>query len=139
MSFVRQRRDGSGQVAVILNLTPVLRSGYRIGLPKLGAWKEIFNSDCDIYGGGNQGEHGEGHRHRTADAQSIAKRASYLAATRRGSVSTRVVTWRKAVRNIPAKWRRPDAFDPRSSNKPQSRHAMNSSGALPLIFSQSAS
>ncbi len=59
LSFVRQKKDGSGQVAVILNLTPVVRSGYRIGLPKLGAWKEIFNSDCEIYGGGNQGNMGE--------------------------------------------------------------------------------
>jgi 1,4-alpha-glucan branching enzyme len=59
LSFVRQKRDGSAPIAIILNLTPVLRGHYRIGLPRLGAWKEIFNSDCDIYGGGNQGNMGE--------------------------------------------------------------------------------
>jgi 1,4-alpha-glucan branching enzyme len=59
LSFVRQKRDGTGQVAVILNLTPVVRGGYRIGLPKPGVWKEIFNSDCESYGGGNQGNLGE--------------------------------------------------------------------------------
>jgi 1,4-alpha-glucan branching enzyme len=59
LSFVRQKRDGSGPIAIIFNLTPVLRNDYRIGLPRLGAWKEIFNSDCEIYGGGNQGNLGE--------------------------------------------------------------------------------
>src|SRR5207253_2078996 len=38
LSFVRQNRDRTSQIAIILNLTPVLRGGYRIGLPKLGAW-----------------------------------------------------------------------------------------------------
>jgi 1,4-alpha-glucan branching enzyme len=59
LSFVRQKRDGSAAIAVIMNLTPVLRSDYRIGLPKLGPWKEIFNTDCDLYGGSNQGNMGQ--------------------------------------------------------------------------------
>lgn len=59
LSFVRQKRDGAGPIAVIMNLTPVVRGNYRIGLPRIGAWKEIFNSDCEIYGGGNQGNMGE--------------------------------------------------------------------------------
>ena len=58
LSFMRQNRDRSSQLAVILNLTPVLRSNYRIGLPRLGAWKEAFNSDCESYGGSNQGNLG---------------------------------------------------------------------------------
>ncbi len=59
LSFVRQSRDRTSQIAVIMNLTPVLRSGYRIGLPKAGGWKEILNTDCAIYGGSNQGNLGE--------------------------------------------------------------------------------
>lgn len=59
LSFVRQSRDRKSQVAVIMNLTPVLRAGYRIGLPQRGFWKEVFNSDCEAYGGGNQGNMGE--------------------------------------------------------------------------------
>ncbi|HTG44777.1 MAG TPA: 1,4-alpha-glucan branching enzyme, partial [Verrucomicrobiae bacterium] len=59
LSFVRQNRDRSNQVAVILNLTPVLRHGYRIGLPQPGRWDEVFNSDCEAYGGSNQGNLGQ--------------------------------------------------------------------------------
>jgi 1,4-alpha-glucan branching enzyme len=59
LSFVRQNRDCSSQLAIILNLTPVLRSSYRIGLPRPGVWKERFNSDCESYGGSNQGNLGQ--------------------------------------------------------------------------------
>jgi 1,4-alpha-glucan branching enzyme len=59
LSFVRQNRDRTSTLAVILNLTPVVRGSYRIGLPKAGVWKEVFNSDCEIYGGGNQGNLGQ--------------------------------------------------------------------------------
>ena len=59
LSFVRQNRDRSSQIAVILNLTPVLRSNYRLGLPKPGPWKEVFNSDCEFYGGSNEGNWGQ--------------------------------------------------------------------------------
>ena len=59
LSFMRQSKDRSSQIAVILNLTPVVRGNYRIGLPRAGAWKEVFNSDCEIYAGGNQGNLGQ--------------------------------------------------------------------------------
>jgi len=55
---MRQSRDHSQRLAVILNLTPVLRENYRIGLTKAGPWKEVFNSDCESYGGSNQGNLG---------------------------------------------------------------------------------
>ncbi len=58
LSFVRQTEDGSKKVAVILNLTPVLRHNYRLGLPKGGTWKEVVNSDSEVYGGSNQGNFG---------------------------------------------------------------------------------
>ncbi|HZM03681.1 MAG TPA: 1,4-alpha-glucan branching protein GlgB [Candidatus Saccharimonadales bacterium] len=57
-SFVRQNRDGSRRVAVIMNLTPVLRNNYRIGLPQGGFWREAVNSDSSFYGGSNQGNFG---------------------------------------------------------------------------------
>jgi 1,4-alpha-glucan branching enzyme len=59
LSFIRQNADGSNPLAVILNLTPVLRQNYRLGLPRAGKWKEVLNSDAGIYGGGNQGNYGE--------------------------------------------------------------------------------
>jgi 1,4-alpha-glucan branching enzyme len=58
LSFVRQNKDRSSQLAVILNFTPVVRAPYRIGLPHACVWKEVFNSDAEIYGGTNQGNWG---------------------------------------------------------------------------------
>jgi len=58
LSFMRQTADGSKQLAVILNLTPVPRPNYRIGLPRAGKWREVLNSDAGIYGGGNTGNLG---------------------------------------------------------------------------------
>ncbi len=58
LSFVRQSRAGRRQVLVILNLTPVARHQYRIGLPQGGSWQELLNTDAGIYGGSNQGNLG---------------------------------------------------------------------------------
>jgi 1,4-alpha-glucan branching enzyme len=58
LSFVRQNRDGSRRVAVIMNLTPVVRQNYRLGLPQGGSWHEVINSDSSLYGGSNQGNYG---------------------------------------------------------------------------------
>ena len=58
LSFVRQNQDRSSRVLVVLNLTPVLRTRYRIGLPQGGYWREVLNSDSDIYAGSNQGNLG---------------------------------------------------------------------------------
>jgi 1,4-alpha-glucan branching enzyme len=58
LSFVRQTRENSRRVVVILNLTPVLRQNYRIGLPHGGFWREAINSDSGFYGGSNNGNYG---------------------------------------------------------------------------------
>ncbi|MGV3757421.1 MAG: 1,4-alpha-glucan branching protein GlgB [Verrucomicrobiota bacterium] len=58
LSFVRRDENGGGEVAVILNLTPVVRANYRIGLPKEGHWREALNTDAGIYGGTNVGNGG---------------------------------------------------------------------------------
>jgi len=57
LSFLRWARDGS-YVVVALNFTPVPRQSYRIGLPKAGAIREVFNSDSEFYGGSNMGNAG---------------------------------------------------------------------------------
>ena len=36
---------------VACNFTPVTREEYRIGIPKTGTLKEVFNSDAKKYGG----------------------------------------------------------------------------------------
>ena len=58
LSFIRQTTDGRRQLAVILNLTPVPREKYRVGLPRAGRWTEVLNSDAAVYGGSNQGNMG---------------------------------------------------------------------------------
>ena len=58
LSFMRQTADGRNQTVVILNLTPVPREAYRIGLPRAGHWKEVLNSDAAIYAGANSGNAG---------------------------------------------------------------------------------
>lgn len=57
-AFLRQTRDGAEQILVVSNLTPAPREQYRVGVPRPGFYKEIFNSDAAWYGGagiGNQG------------------------------------------------------------------------------------
>ena len=45
-------------MVVVLNATPVVREGWRVGVPQGGTWREIFNSDAAVYGGGNLGNAG---------------------------------------------------------------------------------
>jgi 1,4-alpha-glucan branching enzyme len=58
ISFIRRARRADDLVVVLLNLTPVPRDGYRIGVPVPGAYTELLNSDAQIYGGSNQGNSG---------------------------------------------------------------------------------
>ena len=56
--WLRCGGPGDAPVAVASNFTPVPRMNYRIGLPATGAWREIFNSDADAYGGSGMGNLG---------------------------------------------------------------------------------
>jgi 1,4-alpha-glucan branching enzyme len=58
LSFARQNPDRTSELVVLMNLTPVHRHHYRIGLPRPGAWREALNSDSSIYGGSNIGNLG---------------------------------------------------------------------------------
>jgi 1,4-alpha-glucan branching enzyme len=40
------------------NFTPVVRRDYRVGVPEAGWYREILNSDSEIYSGGNIGNGG---------------------------------------------------------------------------------
>jgi 1,4-alpha-glucan branching enzyme len=61
LSFCRQNKDGSRRLMVILNMTPVLRTRYRVGLPQAGFWREAINTDSAFYGGSNHGNFGGVH------------------------------------------------------------------------------
>jgi 1,4-alpha-glucan branching enzyme len=56
-SWLRFGDDGR-PVAVISNFTPVPRHAYRIGLPMAGFWREILNTDSEVYGGSGLGNLG---------------------------------------------------------------------------------
>jgi 1,4-alpha-glucan branching enzyme len=58
LSFLRKPSTGNDIILVVLNLTPVPRTNYRIGVPRTGFWKEVFNSDASYYGGSNTGNQG---------------------------------------------------------------------------------
>jgi 1,4-alpha-glucan branching enzyme len=54
IAFLRWGDDhgpGPDHVVVVLNLTPVPREGYRIGLPRGGRYACCFNTDAGLYGG----------------------------------------------------------------------------------------
>jgi 1,4-alpha-glucan branching enzyme len=52
-----ERKSDSESIIVILNFTPVIRNNYRIGVPGLGDYQIIFNSDSEYYSGSNAGSH----------------------------------------------------------------------------------
>ena len=49
-AYLRLARDGS-PVLFVANFTPVVREGYRVGVPEPGLWREALNSDDAAYGG----------------------------------------------------------------------------------------
>jgi 1,4-alpha-glucan branching enzyme len=58
LSFLR-RGAGSGEETVfVVNFTPLPRHGYRVGVPRAGAYRELLNSDAGVYGGSNLGNQG---------------------------------------------------------------------------------
>ncbi|MCV0397257.1 MAG: 1,4-alpha-glucan branching protein GlgB [Rhizobiaceae bacterium] len=50
-SFVRRGRDQTEMAVIVCNMTPVVRQGFRIGVPQPASWREVLNSDAPAYGG----------------------------------------------------------------------------------------
>jgi 1,4-alpha-glucan branching enzyme len=51
------RLGEGGVVAVVANLTPVPRHGYRLGLPQGGRWIDVLNTDDERWGGSGVAQH----------------------------------------------------------------------------------
>ncbi|MFL3661367.1 MAG: 1,4-alpha-glucan branching protein GlgB [Polaribacter sp.] len=51
MTFLRKGNNEKDTLVLVLNLTAMPRENYRIGLPKSGTLKMVFNSDAAIYNG----------------------------------------------------------------------------------------
>ena len=58
ISFLRKATDPNNQIVCVCNFTPIPRHGYRIGVPFLSRYREVLNSDSQIYGGSNMGNGG---------------------------------------------------------------------------------
>ncbi len=58
LSFLRKADAPTDDLTAVGNFTPVLREGFRVGVPHLGFWKEILNTDAKEYGGLGFGNNG---------------------------------------------------------------------------------
>jgi 1,4-alpha-glucan branching enzyme len=58
LAFLRLSRDGERLVVCVCNLSPVPRYAYRLGLPSGGRWRELVNTDSELYGGSGVGNLG---------------------------------------------------------------------------------
>ncbi|MEC4674449.1 MAG: 1,4-alpha-glucan branching protein GlgB [Nitrospirota bacterium] len=58
LSYMRKAKDQSDIIVCVFNFTPVPRYDHRVGVPSLGKYKELINSDAEVYGGSNVGNQG---------------------------------------------------------------------------------
>ncbi|WFB34730.1 1,4-alpha-glucan branching protein GlgB [Kiritimatiellota bacterium B12222] len=61
LSYIRKGKAPDENIVVVLNFTPVPRENYRVGVPQAGYYREILNSDSEVYGGSNLGNAGGVH------------------------------------------------------------------------------
>ncbi|WP_130513004.1 1,4-alpha-glucan branching protein GlgB [Krasilnikovia cinnamomea] len=57
-SFLRFA-PGGDTLACVVNFAAVPHEGYRIGLPRPGVWREVINTDSELYGGSGVGNLGQ--------------------------------------------------------------------------------
>ena len=53
IAFLRKAADPNDFLLFCCNFTPMVRHGYRFGVPAAGIYDEVFNTDADCFGGGN--------------------------------------------------------------------------------------
>jgi 1,4-alpha-glucan branching enzyme len=58
LTFIRRGKNIEDLIVAVLNATPVVREGYRLGVPNPGLYREIMNTDAAHYGGSNVGNMG---------------------------------------------------------------------------------
>jgi 1,4-alpha-glucan branching enzyme len=51
LAFARHAPTSGEHILTVCNFTPVVRHGYRLGVPKAGSYSEVFSSDAVAYGG----------------------------------------------------------------------------------------
>jgi 1,4-alpha-glucan branching enzyme len=58
VSLIRRGHRAGEWIVGVFNWTPVVRTGYRVGVPEAGYYRELLNSDASAYGGSNVGNFG---------------------------------------------------------------------------------
>src|SRR5207237_1678434 len=58
LSSIRPCKKPRDLLVPVINATPVVREGYRLGVPQPGYYREIMNTDAAHYGGSNVGNMG---------------------------------------------------------------------------------
>jgi 1,4-alpha-glucan branching enzyme len=58
ISLLRKSQNPQDTVLGVFNFTPVPRTGYRVGVPHGGYWRELLNSDAREYAGSGMGNLG---------------------------------------------------------------------------------
>lgn len=57
--LIYERKQGSESIIFVLNMTPIPRENFRIGVKGEGWWQERLNSDATTYGGSGMGNMGK--------------------------------------------------------------------------------
>ena len=57
-AWLRKGHNTADRCLVAVNFTPEVYRDYRIRVPFAGAWREILNTDSELYGGSNVGNGG---------------------------------------------------------------------------------
>jgi 1,4-alpha-glucan branching enzyme len=58
IAFIRIAPASGRKLVCLCNFSPVVRRNYRLGLPGPGFYREVLNTDSEVYGGSNVGNAG---------------------------------------------------------------------------------
>lgn len=58
ISYLRFANDPKDHLVCVMNMTPVTRYNYRVGVPEHRPYRELLNSDAEMFWGSNVGNYG---------------------------------------------------------------------------------
>ena len=70
-AWLRKGRNPTERCVVVVNFTPQVLRDYRVRVPFAGTWREVLNSDAELYGGSNVGNAGAVYTFPTHDSPEL--------------------------------------------------------------------